>query len=573
MSTTFNFGQLDIDAPPPVIGNGRPLRLVLLGDFSGRANRGEQRIGDELARCKPMRLDVDTIERVIASFGTRLQLDIGGESIELRPASIDDLHPDALYDKLPLFAELAGLRQRLSHPKTSKAAAEEVRGWAGAATIPMMPARARGNTLRVDAKLSDFARLVARPNRAPTPTERIDRLLQAAVAPHIEETGAADAEALTAAVDRSLSAVMRGLLHHPDFQCLEAAWRSLDFIVRRIETGARLQCLLYDISAEEFAADLSATDRLEETGLYRLLVEQPALDAQAGAAYALIGHYGFEMTPPHAELLGRMARIAAHARAPFIAAIGPDCITTRAEDLHPLTAEAWQALRALPAASHLGLTVPRFLLRTPYGARSEPIDSFDFEEFDSRSGLKSLLWGNAAVLTGVLLAGHALHSGPAVAPGRMLSLGDMPYYVYADEDGESIPLPCTERLLTERKAVQIHAFGFMPVLAMKGRPEVRLGGFLSVGGQPLAGSWTGAAPPSAAAPSGTGTGTSHGDTPVATAADTESASGAPDPVSMPSTAPGRDAELDALLAGLDDGPPAVPSGGMDPELEAMLKDL
>jgi len=566
MTTTFNFGQLEVDAPPPIVGNSRPLRLVLLGDFSGRANRGELRIGDELARCKPMRLDVDTIERVIASLDTRLQLDIGDESIELRPTSIDDLHPDALYESVPLFAELAGLRQRLAHPKTSKAAAEEVRAWAGAATAPTLPARARGNTLRVDAKLSDFARLVGRPNRTPTPMERVDRLLQAAVAPHIEEAGAPDAEALTAAVDRSLSAAMRGLLHHPDLQCLEAAWRSLDFIVRRIETGAKLQCVLYDISAEEFAADLSATDRLEETGLYRLLVEQPSLDAQAGTAYALIGHYGFEMTPPHAELLGRMAQIAAHARAPFIASIGPDCITTRAEDLHPLVAEAWQALRALPAAGYLGLTVPRFLLRTPYGARSETIDNFDFEEFDSRSGLKSLLWGNAAVLAGVLLAGHALRSGLAVAPGKMLSLGDMPYFVYADEDGESIPLPCTERLLTERKAVQVHSFGFMPVLAMKGRPEVRLGGFLSVGGQPLAGTWTGAVPPRAPAQSAASADAAGSSSRATPSDDAE-------PAAMPPETSGRDAELDALLAGLDGGPPAVPAGGMDPELEAMLKDL
>ena len=72
---------------------------------------------------------------------------------------------------------------------------------------------------------------------------------------------------------------MRRVLHHPDFQAAEAIWRGVEFLVRRIETGARMEIVLYDVSAEEFAADLAATDALEETGLYGMLVEQPALDA------------------------------------------------------------------------------------------------------------------------------------------------------------------------------------------------------------------------------------------------------------------------------------------------------
>ena len=101
---------------------------------------------------------------------------------------------------------------------------------------------------------------------------------------------------------------MRRVLHHPDFQAAEAIWRGVEFLVRRIETGARMEIVLYDVSAEELAADLAATDALEETGLYGMLVEQPALDAHQGPLSAIIGLYGFELTPPHADLLGRVAQ-------------------------------------------------------------------------------------------------------------------------------------------------------------------------------------------------------------------------------------------------------------------------
>ena len=131
----------------------------------------------------------------------------------------------------------------------------------------------------------------------------------------------ADQPALVAAVDEALSDTMRRVLHHPDFQTLESIWRSMELLVREVETSTQLQLVLYDITAEELAADLSERDALEEAGLYSLLVEQPPMDAQQGSLSALIGNYLFELTPPHAELLGRIGKIASAAQAPFIAAV------------------------------------------------------------------------------------------------------------------------------------------------------------------------------------------------------------------------------------------------------------
>ncbi len=89
----------------------------------------------------------------------------------------------------------------------------------------------------------------------------------------------------------ALSDAMRRVLHHPDFQAVEALWRGVELLVRRIETDARLQIVLYDISAEALAADVARSNALEELALYELLVEQPALDADLGSLSLIAGLY------------------------------------------------------------------------------------------------------------------------------------------------------------------------------------------------------------------------------------------------------------------------------------------
>jgi type VI secretion system protein ImpC len=218
---------------------------------------------------------------------------------------------------------------------------------------------------------------------------------------------------------------MRRVLHHPDFQAAEALWRGVEFLVRRLETGAKLQIVLYDISAEELAADLAAADALEQSALYALLVEQPALDGDAGALSMIAGLYQFEATPPHADLLGRIARIAAAAGAPFVAGVGPDALRTPLHEWHKLTKQAWEALRALPASVYLGLASPRFLLRMPYGKRSDPIDAFAFEEFSRQSGLSGMVWGNPALLAAYLVAESWLRGGKAMQLGSIATVGEL----------------------------------------------------------------------------------------------------------------------------------------------------
>jgi len=323
---------------------------------------------------------------------------------------------------------------------------------------------------------------------------------------------------------------------------------------------------------------------LENSGLYKLLVEQPALDAAQGPFAVVIGNYLFEQTPPHAELLGRIAKIVAQTQTAFIAGVGGSCLDTKPADLHPLIKEAWDALAGMPEAAYVGLVVPRFMLRNPYGEKTDPIDSFDFEEFTPQAGLSGMLWGNSAAVAGLLLGATFSQQGDKMKPGSVLSIGDMPFYYYTDSDGDQTALPCTERMLSSKMADLVSKHRFMPMLSIKGQPEIRLGGLGSLAGGPLAGSWKPVTGSSDAAPAAEAEAPPEEQPAEATEeAPVESTEA---PAEATAEAPASDPELDKLLADLNPEPaaeeakteeaaPAAAEGEaeMDPELAKLLKEL
>jgi type VI secretion system protein ImpC len=264
-----------------------------------------------------------------------------------------------------------------------------------------------------------------------------------------------------------------------------------------------------------------------------------------------------------------------------LAAIGIDVIKKlKPEEIHPLITESWGALKSMPEAGYLGLSVPRFMLRNPYGAKTDPIDKFDFEEFTPSEGLRGMLYTSGAVLAGLLLAQSFEKAGALkkINLGSIMSAGDMPYYYYEDAEGDQTALPCTERQLSVDTAAHVTAQRFMPVLAIKGRPEVRLGSFQSLAGKPLAGLWapiTIAPAPAAAAPAPAAPAPAP-EAPAPAAAAPAPAEAAPPPAEAAAAA---DAELDALLASLSAPAEAAPApaGGeapaIDPDLAALLADL
>ena len=464
---TADFGELG--GTPPVWALKRPVRIAVLGDFSAGAASGRLEIGSDLAARKAIPVEFDNLEDTLARLEPKLTLPLGsdGEGVELEFGELDAFHPDTLYRELPVFKALADLRKKLNNTATFAKAAAEVQSWAGGKRRSRAkPKRSKSGAPAADAKLSDFARLVG--GNAATAELRVggsvDALLRQVVGPFVEKAPDPKRDALVATVDKALSDVMRSVLHQPEFQNLESLWRGLDMLLRRIETGPSLQVHLIDVSAEEFAADLSSVSDLLETGLHSLLVDKPSQEKNGG--YSLIcGLFNFEATPPHAELLGRMAKIAAAAGASFVTAIASDAFMDKKRAPHPLVVQAMNALRGLPEAGALALLSPRFMLRHPYGKRSDPISSFTFEEFTAADGLRGML---------------------AAPTGKTLSIGDIPFHYFTDADGDQIALPCTERLIPTDIAARLRGFGITALMAHKGQPELQLAGLDAVDGSALA---------------------------------------------------------------------------------------
>lgn len=472
-----NFGALD--AARPEWAPKRPVRIAVLGDFSAGAAAGRLDTGAELARRKPMAVEFDSLEDTLARLEVKLTLPIGdgGAGVELEFGDLDAFHPDQLYRELDVFKALADLRKRLNNTATFAKAAAEVQSWAGGGKRVSRGGRrrSRSGAPAADAKLSDFARLVGVAPEVLTGGP-VDALLKRIVGPFVVAAPDPKRDALLATVDQALSDAMRAVLHQSEFQNLESLWRGMDMLLRRIETGPMLQVLLVDVSAEELAADLSSVDDLAETGLYSMLVDKPSQEKNGGLSL-ICGLYQFEATPPHAELLGRMAKIAAQAGAPFVTAMAVDGLTDRRKAPHPLVAQALRELRELPEASHLALLAPRFLLRHPYGKRSDPVSAFAFEEFSAHDGLRSMLWGHPAIVAACLLAAPT---------GKTLSIGELPFHYFVDADGDQVPLPCTERLINAETAARLGQYGIVALLAHKGQPELRMAGLDAVAGNALA---------------------------------------------------------------------------------------
>ncbi len=503
MAAMAPFGTLTAERPDRKDLHRPKFRMALFGDFTGRAARGLVEPGDALASRKPILLDVDTVEDIIESFATTLTLPIGkdGMGIEVNLKELDDLHPDELYEKIEIFDALNGLRQQLSVGSMAANAQAQLKAWGEAHGTPVsIPKRSASTSVPPNLKLSDFQSLIGDTSGTLAQKSPAEDIIARVVGPHIVKAPDEGAAAMLEAVDAALSSAMRLVLHHPDFQAVESQWRSLDMLARRIETDSKLEIVLFDVSAEELAVDLAAQEDLSESGLFRLLNEPLDPEVGEGGFSALFGLYTFEETPPHAELLARIAKVAQHVDAPFFTAMTPGYLEVEKEDRHPLTAEAWDTLKDLPEAGYLGLASPRFLLRLPYGAKTEPCYEFDFEEFTPQEGLSGMLWANPVVLVAVLLAATYKKDGKAMNLGSLMSLGDMPFHYVNDRYGDQVALPCTERNLSSGPTQTTLGRGFMPLVWVKGKNEVRLGSFRSFGGDEIAGPWSDAAPSGKAVP-------------------------------------------------------------------------
>src|SRR5262249_22244594 len=267
------------------------------------------------------------------------------------------------------------------------------------------------------------------------------------------------------------SAAMNSVLHHPDFQALESAWRGLDWLLSRAVKGGKVEVYLLDMSLAELAADLKSSDNLAAGGLHQLLIEKGVRGPQGKPWAVLVGNYVFDLTGKHAELLGRLAKIASQTNAPFLTTVHPKALDA-AFKLSSDAAPAWQALRQLPEAALLGLALPRFLLRLPFGENTQSIDKFSYEEASRPPDRSQYLWGNPALACAALLAQTFHQQGWGCKPGTVLDLENLPIHVFTVDDDEETTL--AETWLARQQIEQLVKLGIMTLLCVRGKGAMKL---------------------------------------------------------------------------------------------------
>ena len=478
-----------------------PLRLLLCGDFSGRAGRGLD--DPEALAARPLlRVDVDNLDATIARLAPVVAHTPAGAAPADAPrevcfSALEDFHPDRLYARGELFGDLHALRERLSDPAL-----------AAQATAP--PTQAEPTGAAAESDEATLARLLGRTappaTAAAAPVPRgveaaVDALVRRAVAAHDAPTVAPEQGHLVRGVDAAVAERMRRLLHDPSFQALEAAWRTVQLLASRLELDASLELYLLDVTRAELAV-AAAEPELARTGLWKTLVERRQ-GADGGPVWSMVVSLeAFDASQADVSLLASLAATAAAGGAPLIATASPGlfgCETladlSDPDQWQPLDADhqaRWQALRQSPLAPWIGLVAPRLLLRLPYGKGTDPLERFDFDELAGVDPAQGLLWGHPGAAC-ALLAGLAFsEDGWRLDLDTQLDIDDLPAWIY-DDGGERQLYPCAGAWLGERAADALLARGVMPLLSRRDYPAVKLLRWQSVAAPAavLAGPWRG----------------------------------------------------------------------------------
>lgn len=461
--TSFDLGFGPHGAPPREPET--PMRLLLVGDFSGRP--ADER--PALATRPTQRVDLDELERVMARLAPRITT----PACVVEPRSLEDFHPDALFEKLDLFRALRDARTQ--PPPASTAGASTA---AGPDESPL--------TALLGGKPAGVAASPA--GRGGGADAGIEALIRQVVAPHIVPDRRAETRSYVAAVDSAIAEQMRQLLHDPAFQRCEAAWRGVQWLISNLELDETLQLHLFDASRVELLADLAQCGgQVRQSGLHRALVDRWKNQPGAHGWSVMVGMYRFGAADADVGLLAALGIVAAQAGAPLLADGDPMLADV---DASPASLESWNALRTSEVGRWIGLVAPRVLLRGPYGARDEKIHAFAFEELGNTPAHEHYLWGSGALAAALLLGrSYRAAEGWSFEPNADRGIGDLPSAMRIGQDGEKELVPSAERFLSDSQAGRLLAAGLMPLLSHRHLNAAQLMRFQSVAqpAAPLAG--------------------------------------------------------------------------------------
>lgn len=290
-------------------------------------------------------------------------------------------------------------------------------------------------------------------------------------------------ESIVAEIDKKLTEQVNLILHHADFQQLESAWRGLHYLVNNTETDEMLKVRVMNISKKDMHKTLRKFKGTawDQSPIFKKIYEEE-FGQFGGEPYgALVADYHFDHSPPDVELLGEMSKIAAAAHAPLITGANPTLFQmdswselANPRDLTKIfqTPEyaAWRSLRESEDSKYVGLAMPRFLGRLPYGSKTDPVEAFAFEEDTDGADSSKYGWVNAAYGMAVNINRsfkeygwcsriRGIESGGAVA--------NLPSHTFPTDDG-GVDQKCpTEIAISDRREAELAKNGMMPLIHRK----------------------------------------------------------------------------------------------------------
>ncbi|MCB9761315.1 MAG: type VI secretion system contractile sheath large subunit [Alphaproteobacteria bacterium] len=285
-----------------------------------------------------------------------------------------------------------------------------------------------------------------------------------------------------ARIDQLISDQLNAIMHAPEFQRLESAWRGLHYLVSKTNTGTHLKIRLLPITKKELRRDLETAVEFDQSALFKKVYEEE-YGTFGGSPYGvLVGDFEFSRETPDVATLEKVASVASAAHAPFIAAAGPGMFDMESflelnvpRDMQLLFESSelikWRALRKTEDARYVSLTLPHFLLRLPYGPETIPVDGLNFVEDVDGTDHSKYLWGNSAYALAERIT-NAFDQYRWCAAIRGVEGGGLvqglPIHTFPSADGD-IAVKCpTEMAITDRREKELNDLGFTTLCYSKG---------------------------------------------------------------------------------------------------------
>ena len=283
-------------------------------------------------------------------------------------------------------------------------------------------------------------------------------------------------------IDALLSAQVSKIMQAPAFQKMESSWRGLQKLVQSSVTE-NTKVRVLNCTKKELIRDFKSASDFDQSVLFKSVYESE-YGTFGGEPYsAFVGDFEFDAMPEDLYLLEQISHVAAAAHAPFLTAADAGMFgmnnfqeMPRPRDLSKLFDTSdyirWRSFRQSDDARYVGLTLPRVIGRLPYGAKTTPVEMFNFEEKidESREGA-SYLWINAAYeLAGRMISAFEDHGWCAairgVEGGGLVK--SMPVYNYISHTGEKVLQCPTEVAISDRREKELADLGFIPLVYCKG---------------------------------------------------------------------------------------------------------